>query len=194
MKTTKPTATKITKPTTKKASPLKTPKSPKVAPHKAPETTKETPMQTPRKAEGYNREVGQNAGREPLRYSDQEAKPPRDPETMSVKECRQEYSRIRSRSHADSVSAFDAEVKRYLAAKLGDASKATPAQWVKAARNSRFKCRECCGTGLFITMIVNGRPKSPNGEMHFRCEGKGWRNDGDERRNYGYDMHRPIYL
>lgn len=33
-------------------------------------------------------------------------------------------------------------------------------------------CRRCCGTGQFITGMVNGKPTGPGG-ICFRCEGKG---------------------
>lgn len=101
---------------------------------------------------------------------------------------REEYRKIRNRSHARSFAEFDAAVR-----KLMEGKPSTPALWVIAARIASFPCRECAGTGKFITGTVNGVPKGPGGE-HFRCGGKGMRNDADERRNYGYDMHRPVYL
>ncbi|GAF96966.1 unnamed protein product [marine sediment metagenome] len=51
-----------------------------------------------------------------------------------------------------------------------------------------FFCGRCAGTGQFITYVENGKPRGPGGEC-FRCNGKGFHNNADRRRNWGYDMH-----
>lgn len=57
----------------------------------------------------------------------------------------------------------------------------------------RKVCRRCAGTGHFITRVENGQPKGPGG-ICFRCRGKGYQTEADERRNDYYDRHRPVYL
>lgn len=57
-----------------------------------------------------------------------------------------------------------------------------------------FYCGRCAGTGQFITGSMNGKPTGPGG-ICFRCEGKGYHNQADRRRNYGYELKgRKIYL
>lgn len=102
--------------------------------------------------------------------------------TTTTTDSRAEYRRIRARSHAKDHTTFDATVKGMLAPDAG------PEQWVAAAKLARFTCRRCAGTGQFITGSLNGKPTGPGG-MCFRCEGKAERNDADERRNYGHDLH-----
>lgn len=106
---------------------------------------------------------------------------------MTVNEMREEYRRIRNRSHARTEAEFDAAVARLVTARR----QTTPEAWLAAAREVQFPCRECCGTGDFITGTVNGKPTGPGG-AHYRCNGKGVRNVEDERRNYGYDIHRQV--
>jgi YspA, cpYpsA-related SLOG family len=55
----------------------------------------------------------------------------------------------------------------------------------------RVPCARCGGTGQFITRVENGEPKGPGGPC-FRCAGKGYQDDADRRRNYGYDNFAPI--
>lgn len=56
------------------------------------------------------------------------------------------------------------------------------------AFGDRGKCRRCAGTGAFITYVENGVPKGPGGPC-FRCNGKGYQDDTDRRRNWGYDNY-----
>ena len=105
-----------------------------------------------------------------------------------MEELRKLYRKIRARSHARSAAEFDAAVVKKLEGKQNP----TAGDFVAAAQTVSFPCRECAGTGSFITYIENNVPKGPGG-AHFRCNGKGMRNDTDERRNYGYDMHRKVY-
>lgn len=58
-------------------------------------------------------------------------------------------------------------------------------------RTIRTRCERCAGTGQFITGSMNGVPTGPGGPC-FRCAGKGYQTDADERRNYGYDNFAPI--
>lgn len=51
---------------------------------------------------------------------------------------------------------------------------------------STTKCARCSGTGAYITGMLNGKPVGPGG-ICFRCSGKGFTTDADQRRNYGYD-------
>ena len=75
--------------------------------------------------------------------------------------------------------------------------------WVESARRlveecepkaqpARDMCGRCGGTGIFHTVVLNGKPVS-RGEC-FRCQGKGFQTDGDRRRNYGYDVYAPKYF
>lgn len=107
-----------------------------------------------------------------------------------IKHLRQEYMRIFRRSHCDDPAKFKAAVMAYLAHRGVD--EPSPQDYVDAARRVQFTCRRCAGTGAFVTMVLNGRPTGPGG-ICFRCGGKGHRNDQDERRNWGYDIHQPVY-
>lgn len=116
---------------------------------------------------------------------------------MTDQECRAYYRRIRERSEAKDKATFDARVKeaferhtflwqaweRYPPNPL-----TIPQQWVECAREVRFKCGRCGGTGQFITMMENGVLKGPGGEC-FRCKGKGTQSDHDVRRNEVHDQH-----
>jgi DNA-directed RNA polymerase subunit RPC12/RpoP len=51
-----------------------------------------------------------------------------------------------------------------------------------------FACSRCGKTGRFITYVENGIPKGPGGQC-FRCGGKGYHNQADRKRNWGYDNH-----
>ncbi len=136
------------------------------------------------------REVARDMQREGYRadmpQERREAKPPRDVSKMSVEALRQEFKLIQGRSHAPSKKAFLAACRELLGRK--GITEPTPQQWVKAARGVTFKCRRCAGSGRFTTGMLNGKPTGPGG-MCFRCQGKGVRNDADERRNYGYDVY-----
>ncbi len=50
------------------------------------------------------------------------------------------------------------------------------------------KCGRCAGTGMFVTMVLNGRPTGPGG-ICYRCNGKGVQNARDEERNDNYDQY-----
>lgn len=52
--------------------------------------------------------------------------------------------------------------------------------------NGNHFCRRCAGTGAFITRVENGVPKGPGGQC-FRCNGKGFHNHDDRKRNWGYE-------
>ena len=101
-----------------------------------------------------------------------------------IKKLRAEYRRIRARSSARSSVEFDNAVKALLADKVDP----TPTDYVDAAKRVKITCRRCAGTGQFITMVENGIPKGPGGSC-YRCQGRGYRMDKDERRNYGYDVY-----
>lgn len=103
---------------------------------------------------------------------------------MTVEQARKEYGKIRKRSHEESPKAFDAACAAHLVTKGWES---TPENWLKAAKTVRFRCRRCAGTGSFITMVENGKPKGPGGAC-YRCGGKGWQDDADARRNFGADM------
>lgn len=115
-------------------------------------------------------------------------------ESMTDEECRAYYRRIRGRSEARSASIFDLAVATKLHTIVVSArsqtapTTPTPQQWCQMAREVRFKCGRCGGTGQFITMMENGVLKGPGGEC-FRCKGKGTQNDHDVRRNEVHDQH-----
>ena len=114
---------------------------------------------------------------------------------MTDQECRAYYRRIRERSEANKAT-FDARVKEafergvFLWAAGGNPPNplTIPQQWVECAREVRFKCGRCGGTGQFITMMVNGKLTGPGGEC-FRCKGRGTQSDHDVRRNEEHDKH-----
>jgi hypothetical protein len=54
------------------------------------------------------------------------------------------------------------------------------------------RCERCGGTGAFVTAMYNGHPVGPGG-ICYRCEGKGYQTPKDVRRNYAYDIHRPVH-
>ena len=97
-----------------------------------------------------------------------------------------QYSWIAKRSLATSMIQFNKAVKAILAG-VG-ITKPTEKQWVQGAKAVSFPCQRCAGTGLYITMVENGVLKGPGGAC-FRCDGKGRQNDGDRRRNHGYDRY-----
>lgn len=107
---------------------------------------------------------------------------------MDRNEAKSKYVMIRKRSHCRDSKTFDSKAREVLEKSKIDPDNATPEQWVKAAKRVKVPCRRCAGTGAFITGTLNGQPTGPGG-ICYRCEGKGYRNDADERRNYGYDMH-----
>lgn len=50
------------------------------------------------------------------------------------------------------------------------------------------RCGRCAGTGMFVTMVLNGRPTGPGG-ICYRCNGKGVQSARDEERNDNYDQY-----
>lgn len=42
-------------------------------------------------------------------------------------------------------------------------------------------CTSCAGTGVY----------APTGGACYRCTGKGYQSEADQKRNYGYDLHHP---
>ncbi len=51
-----------------------------------------------------------------------------------------------------------------------------------------FGCGRCAGTGQYITMVENGKPKGPGG-ICFRCQGKTFHTLSDRMRNVKHDEH-----
>lgn len=103
-------------------------------------------------------------------------------------ETKAKYARIMKRSLAKTPAEFNAAVASRLLDHNITPAEADPKDWLKAAAITGFKCRRCAGTGQFITMVKNGKPTGPGG-ICYRCNGKGWQNDADRRRNFGYDNH-----
>lgn len=98
-----------------------------------------------------------------------------------------QYRAIRKRSGMDRKE-FNKAATEILRKSGLDPAHAHGEQWVKAARLVKQPCRRCAGTGRFITGMLNGRPTGPGG-ICFRCEGKGYQTDADQKRNYGYDNY-----
>lgn len=109
---------------------------------------------------------------------------------MTIEEMREEFKKIRERAHYEhsfTDKEYLEKCSNYLKQKGIIPEVASPEQWLKAAENIEFGCGRCARTGRFITYVENGVPKGPGGEC-FRCGGKGYQNDSDHRRNWGYDM------
>lgn len=104
---------------------------------------------------------------------------------MTAMELRQAYGEIMMRSEAESKEVFNAKVCAMLP---NNGQDSTPLTFVLMARRASFPCKRCAGTGKFITMVENGKPKGPGGDC-FRCRGKGVQNDKDVCRNAYYDAH-----
>lgn len=51
-----------------------------------------------------------------------------------------------------------------------------------------FGCGRCALTGKFVTYVENGVPKGPGGSC-FRCNGKGYHDQADRKRNQYHDEH-----
>ncbi len=116
-------------------------------------------------------------------------------EDMDLEQAREEYRRIRARAwQCAEKSEFDAKVSESVGLGFGteEGSVERARKWVLAARVARFTCRRCGGTGRFITGSLNGELVGPGGPC-YRCEGKGWQDDSDARRNYGADIHQRVY-
>ena len=105
----------------------------------------------------------------------------------------QEYRRVRGRALGErfdgDAAAFNEAVRAYLEAHGTDEPE--PLDWVHAATVMPCTCRRCAGTGQFVTGMLNGTPTGPGGPC-FRCMGKGYQNDYDSHRNYGWDIHQRV--
>lgn len=64
---------------------------------------------------------------------------------------------------------------------------------VERRQMAAWLCENCYGSGVYRWgACINGKPPVHSGPC-FRCEGKGYQNDADRRRNFGYDNHRKVY-
>lgn len=143
---------------------------------------KATTTDAPRKALGSPRKA-----RKPAPATELAAPPPVDL-SAAREAARAKYLEIlRERSWMESHTT--AEITAAVRESLGaEADTARPSTWIKALQAVRLPCRRCCGTGSFVTMVENGQPKGPGG-VCFRCQGKGWQNLSDTRRNQTHDRH-----
>ena len=99
---------------------------------------------------------------------------------MSVVDLRKVYAFYRRAAiYGMGEKALDAHLAR-LAPK-------TPIEWIKAVRSARTKCTRCDNGIYHWGAIVNGIP-THSGKC-YRCEGKGYTDMSDFRRNRGYDNH-----
>jgi hypothetical protein len=55
--------------------------------------------------------------------------------------------------------------------------------------NGETHCGRCAGTGRYVTSICNDVPIGPEGEVCYRCRGKGYQTKKDVARNSYYDNH-----
>lgn len=129
-------------------------------------------------------------------YNAQEAKIKKNIEEDRVAYYRGEYKSIRARAVNSTdvevtTQQFDAAVRALLQDTIAEGVEPRPESWVHAAKRVSFRCRRCAGTGKFITHVENGKPCGPGGHC-FRCQATGRVNDADQRRNYGYDLHRAV--
>ena len=104
---------------------------------------------------------------------------------MTIHDLRQEYAKVRARSHALTQGEFNEAVRRLVADEYrATRAPVTPERWVALAKSARFDCRACNGTGQFL------RDGEPDGGECYRCGGRGAQNDADALRNWGYDRYR----
>ena len=112
--------------------------------------------------------------------------------TMTDDQARDEFRKLR---HISGSGATRAEWMKAVRGRLGDrAASATPAEWVAAARMATTKCEKCRGTGVYwwggIVFEVDGSVKTPpKSGPCYQCDGKGYQDQDDYRRNYGYIRH-----
>ena len=101
-----------------------------------------------------------------------------------VEDLRAEFRFLRRNAlHIMTKEQFDEEVAK--------ACPTSAQEFVKAARKAKVVCNRCRGTGTYVWgAVVNGVP-SHSGPC-FRCKGKGYQDQADARRNFGYDMHRSV--
>lgn len=57
---------------------------------------------------------------------------------------------------------------------------------------ANVRCRQCAGTGQFITGTHNGKPTGPGGAC-YRCNGKGYHDKTDRTRNRNYERYGRRY-
>jgi len=109
-----------------------------------------------------------------------------------VDKIRKEYAKIMSHFCRElcNKQEFTEKVKEFLNKK--GKTNPTPQDYVDAAKKVSFRCDRCSGTGQFITHVENGVLKG-NGEVCFRCSGKGSQNYEDVKRNYGHDQNIKFY-
>ncbi len=84
--------------------------------------------------------------------------------------------------------AYDNASPKELTALVKATGANTPDACIKALEALTCTCRRCAGTGQFITGSMNGQPTGPGG-ICFRCEGRGYQNLTDARRNRAFDKY-----
>jgi len=90
------------------------------------------------------------------------------------------------------IAKYARQLNEAAEAKAHRAAEVKPVPTPKPRPTKEF-CGRCAGTGQFITMVENGKPKGPGG-ICFRCEGKGHQTEADHKRNEYYDTHRQVYI
>lgn len=78
---------------------------------------------------------------------------------------------------------FDEQVEGFLVEAKLTPETAKPVDWVRAAMKVQHHCRKCEGTGVYRWQTSFGWDSG----TCYRCEGKGYQDDADRRRNWGYD-------
>ena len=103
---------------------------------------------------------------------------------MKISELRQIYKNVRDTFHHStyiSTQLFDKLVKSQLP------QEPTPQDYVDAALTLTVPCQRCMQTGLYVASISNGQPVTPGG-VCYRCQGKGYQDYHDAKRNVIYDL------
>lgn len=140
-------------------------------------------------------EAAKPAAEEPKPAAEPTVEEPKAVTTLpTVLALREEFKAVRAEFCYDvSRAAFNAALKVRAAALHTDpATVRTPSEWVMMAKSLRIPCPRCAETGRFITGMVNGKPTGPGGEC-FRCDGKGYQDLADAKRNAYYDNHCASY-
>lgn len=101
---------------------------------------------------------------------------------LNVDALRAEYKMVRGAFCYDNCDAkeFDALVKAH--------NPTSPEEFVAAAKNVACKCKRCGGSGKYVTRVENGQARGPGGDC-FRCQGKGFQDAEDVKRNRWYDIY-----